>query len=105
MPITKSQLLVLTNQQVRQRLPAKRADFAYVDQLLRDTGESCPRLPAVWDRIVYGLDEETAKWMNTNFPGFSFSSGKNDKPLPPIEKPRNAVARAIEVLQSYKKST
>lgn len=105
MPITKSQLLVLTNPQVRQRLLAKRADFAYVDQLLRDVGESCPRLPAVWDRIFYGLDAAQAQWLNSSFPGFKFVSNATVKPLPPIDKPRNAVTRAIDVLQSYKKST
>lgn len=105
MPITKSQLLVLTNPQVRQRLPAKRADFAYVDQLLRDVGETCPRLPAVWERILYGLDASTAKWLNASFPGFTFNSDSAVKPLPPPTPPRNAVTRAIDVLQSYKKST
>ena len=105
MPLTKSQLLVLTNPQVRQRLPAKSADFAYVDQLLRDVGESCTRLPAVWDRVFYGLDAAQAQWLSATFPGFKFTSSATAKPLPPIDRPRNAVTRAIDVLQSYKKST
>ncbi len=103
MPLTEAQVLVLTNPQVRQRLPTKKGDFAYADSLLRDVGKTCPRLPAVWDRIFSGLDTMTANWLNTTFPGFKFAGGTVAKPAPYIP-PRTIVTKAIEVLQSYKKS-
>ena len=104
MPLTKAQVSILTNSKVRQKLSAKQADFAYVDQLLRTVGEACPRLPAVWDRIFWGLDEATAVWLNQTFPGSGFVGTKNPQPLPVAAPPRTVVTKAIEILQSYKKS-
>lgn len=105
MPLTKAQILVLQNASVRQRLPTKASDFNYVDQLLKDVGPGCPRLPAVWERIFHGLSSDNAKWLNTTFPGFNFvGSSTSNTPLPPVPSSRNSVTRAIDVLQSYKKS-
>jgi hypothetical protein len=104
MPLTLAQTKVLQSPQVRQRLTAKAADFAYVDQLIKDVGVTCTRLPAVWDRIFYGLTVDQAKWLNATYPGFNFTSADASKPPPASIAPRSVVNRAINVLQSYKKS-
>lgn len=107
MPLTKAQILVLTSPQVRQHLPAKAGDFAYSDQLLREVGETCTRLPAVWDRIFYGLTDDTAKWLTTTYPipGYTYvGTSTGVKAPPPAPLPRTLVSKAIEVIQSYKKS-
>lgn len=105
MALSKAQIQALTNPQVRQRLPTKRADFQYADDLLKDVGETCPRLPAVYDRIFYGLDAQTAKWLNGQFPGLGFTSSTTATPPPPQNAmPRTLVSKAIDVLQSFKKS-
>ena len=107
MPLSKAQIQILTNPAVRQRLPGKVVDFTYADTLLRDVGEGCPRLPAVWGRIFTGLSSADALWLNTTFPDQHFVGfdQKTMPPLPPISQPQNLVHRAIDVLQSFKKAT
>lgn len=95
---------MLQSPQVRQRLTGKAADFVYADQLIRDVGVTCTRLPAVWDRIFHGLTAETAAWLNATYPGFNFIGSPASKPAQRSTGPRSVVNRAINVLQSYKKS-
>lgn len=102
MPLTKAQIAVLKNPQVRQRLSGKTADFVYADTLLREVGETCTRLPMVWDRVFYGLTSEQAAWLKATFPGIVFAVPKETAPL--TAQPKTLVGRAIETLQSYKKA-
>lgn len=107
MPLSKAQIQILTNPAVRKRLPARASDFKYADTLIRDVGEGCPRLPAVWNRVFANLSQSDATWLNQTFPGHLFTGIDPKAPpqaLPPLVRPTNIVHRAIEVLQSYKKA-
>lgn len=106
MPLSKAQIAVLKSPEVRKRLQTRAADFAYIDKLLKEVGESCPRLPAVWDRIFSGLSAEVSLWLSKNFPGMGFVASVGQQPEKPIPvRPLNVVNRAVQVLQSYKKAT
>lgn len=116
MPLTASQIAVMKSDTVRIYRSAFSADFTYFDNLLRDMGPNCPRLPAVWQKVFPSGDAKVRQWFTSAFPGVAYSPGeqvtltggapapKQPNPIHQNNPTSGVVGKAMTVIQSYRRS-
>jgi hypothetical protein len=117
MALQAAQIKVLKDPRFRAHWPAEASLFAAFEELLGRMGATCPRITAIWTRLMGPAERDLAlyDWFKATFPGVPMRAAGGDYARPaPDAKPSPAsvvgprttgpVNRAINVIQSYRKS-
>jgi len=88
MSLSAAQIEILKDPATRSKMPAQAANFAYADEILKESGPTCSRLVHVWNTIF----NESLK---TTLP---IKAGP-----PPSEVNHSVVLKAMRMIQSYRK--
>ena len=97
--ITPQQLEIMKSPITRAHLPGNKGDFAYFDLRFKENGVTCPQLPHIWDKVFPPANKDLQQWLSKTF------NASITKPVMVAPKPaRNIVNKAINVLQSYKRT-
>ena len=127
MGLLPAQMTAMGDARLRDRYPQYVEQFKTADRLIADIGLTCPRLASFWDMLTRDVGRDAGLWdfLDQTFPGMPMNRNGTspqrpgklvaaiNKPvatstLPPSTdrplQPAGPVARAIDVLNSYRKS-